>query len=140
MTVARTSDTVVSGPYGDVMKIKPGVQPGVDAAEAMRGSSRTSSPAKAGFDAAVGPEPAQLRPLDPVSAAVDDVAAAVARGELSRGEPAVHAVIDRIVRQSMGGPGADGRVDEACRMLGDDPAFVARVERMIDRSLAGEGR
>jgi hypothetical protein len=76
------------------------------------------------------------RESDPVTRVVGDVAEAVERGELARGEPAIHAVIERVVRLSMGDEAAEPRVREACLMLGDDPAFVTRVERMIDRSLA----
>ena len=117
------------------MKIKPGATPGVDATSAAR---PTDGPRAAeGFDALQGPDGAKARPTaDPVTAAVDEVAASVARGEVSRGEPAVHAVIERIVRQFVDGPDASARVEEACRMLGSDPNFVTRVERMLDRSLA----
>ena len=83
-----------------------------------------------GFVERVGAPARAERSGDPVRAGVAQVAEAIKRGELETGE-AVDAVIERIVQASGGAAGTAAKVREAQTALGDDPAFVLQVTRLL---------
>ncbi len=126
------------------MAIKPtGSGPPIAPTEGVAGVSRKQEPKAASFSSAVdGTSPAKATAeADPVRLAVRDVAAEIDAGRVQPGEQAIDRVIERIV-QSQAAPDTPpaqlrDRVVETQFLLGDDPFFVERVERLLEAERAG---
>ena len=127
------------------MAIKPPGTPPVGAAAPVtqvEGGERAQGPRPTGFSERVGAAAPAPPVTTPVDTAVQDVARAIQAGKVDRGQPAVDAVIARLVElQSPAGATpreTRARIDEAQLVLGDDPGFVMRVGRMLDRAMTTE--
>lgn len=120
------------------MAIKPtGHTPPVAPADGAEGVGRAKGPRGADFASSVTATDAAQAPqeTDAVHAAVREVAAELDAGRVQPGEQAVDRVIERLVVQQAEPGTAPAvlreRVTETQFLLGDDPFFVERVERML---------
>lgn len=121
------------------MAIKPtGSGPPIAPTQGVSGVARKDEAKGASFSSAVegtsSSKPAAE--ADPVRLAVRDVAAEIDAGRVQPGEQAIDRVIERIVH-SQAAPGTApaelrDRVAESQFLLGDDPFFVERVERLLE--------
>jgi len=75
-----------------------------------------------------------------LSAAVQDVARDIQTGNVAKGEPAIHAVIEGLVTRSapegLSKQALAAKVELASSTLSSDPAFQGRVENLIGQALA----
>ena len=111
----------------------------VGGSQAVDTTKKTGSTRRVGFGDAMRIKDAAVRPADPVRVAVTDVAREVSQGRIARGEPAINAVIHRIVAASASpndSPAAiRARVTEVQATLSQDPNFTTRVNRRLDQAI-----